>query len=78
MTRAEQIEQLAQLVAVQLGDASLDVMGPALVLNLASVITGYPRDKRERTRMLLNTMLSARIEQLAAAGEDEVLESNHH
>lgn len=69
MSREHRVEQLANLLAVRLADAPLDDMGAALVLNLASVITGYgPR--RHTARAQFVALLDTRIEQLVAAGID--------
>lgn len=71
MTRAEHIAQIAELLAVRLADAPLDVMGNALVLNLAAVITGYGA-QRERAQHEFIQLLEARVAQLVAAGADTV------
>lgn len=68
MSREQRIEQLANLLAVRLGDAPLDEMGAALVLTLASVITGYRPAQRDDARAQFVSLLDVRLQQLAQAG----------
>ena len=68
MSREQRIEQLANLLAVRLGDAPLDEMGAALVLCLASVITGYGPAQRDSAHGQFVSLLDLRLAQLAQAG----------